>query len=137
MIYFICHNFKSSKKYNIILEHVHYELGLQYYNHIQHVGKEIYDKCWEIRRTRKDAIIFNQFDEFGNYLWHHEVTGSYIDDVLKQVGGKFKALVSATGSGGTIAAGDYLKKLYLHKHFRSHNLYYVLKLHALFFPYLN
>lgn len=37
-------NFKSSKEYNVILEHVHYELGLQYYNHIQHVGKEIYDK---------------------------------------------------------------------------------------------
>ena len=37
-------NFKSSKEYNVILEHVHYELGLQYYDHIQKVGKEIYDK---------------------------------------------------------------------------------------------
>jgi putative sugar O-methyltransferase len=37
-------SFKSSKEYNIILEHVHYELGLQYYDHIQKVGKEIYDK---------------------------------------------------------------------------------------------
>lgn len=37
-------NFKSSKEYNVILEHVHYELGLQYYDHIQKVGKEIYEK---------------------------------------------------------------------------------------------
>tara|TARA_R110000868_G_scaffold63957_2_gene192528 strand:- start:2283 stop:3068 length:786 start_codon:yes stop_codon:yes gene_type:complete len=36
--------FKSLEKYNCILEHVHYELGLQYYDHIQKVGKEIYDK---------------------------------------------------------------------------------------------
>ena len=27
--------------------------------------KEIYDKCWEIRRTRPECVIFNQFDEFG------------------------------------------------------------------------
>ena len=37
--------------------------------------KEIYDKCWEIRRTRKDCMIFNQFEEFGNSCWHYEVTG--------------------------------------------------------------
>jgi len=30
--------------------------------------KEIYDKCWEIRRTRPDCIIFNQFEEFGNAI---------------------------------------------------------------------
>src|SRR5215212_2672504 len=24
--------------------------------------KEIYDKCWEIRRTRKDCVILNQFE---------------------------------------------------------------------------
>ncbi|RMG63480.1 MAG: pyridoxal-phosphate dependent enzyme, partial [Calditrichaeota bacterium] len=33
--------------------------------------KEIYDKCWELRRTRNDVVIFNQFEEFGNYLWHY------------------------------------------------------------------
>lgn len=36
-------NFKSSKEYNVILEHVDEHLGLQYYNHIQEVGKEVYD----------------------------------------------------------------------------------------------
>ena len=38
--------------------------------------KEIYDKCWELRRTRDDIVIFNQFEEFGNYLWHFHVTGA-------------------------------------------------------------
>jgi cysteine synthase len=74
--------------------------------------KEIYDKCWEIRKKRKDCVIFNQFDEFGNSLWHYEVTGSAIEEVYKKVkkaGSRLSAYVSATGSAGTIAAGDYLK----------------------------
>ncbi|MFN2273384.1 MAG: pyridoxal-5-phosphate-dependent protein subunit beta, partial [Anaerolineales bacterium] len=38
--------------------------------------KEIFDKCWELKRERGDEIvIFNQFDEFGNHLWHYDVTG--------------------------------------------------------------
>jgi cysteine synthase len=37
--------------------------------------KEIFDKCWELRKSGEKLTIFNQFDEFGNYLWHHEVTG--------------------------------------------------------------
>ncbi len=75
--------------------------------------KEIFDKCWELRRSGEDLMIFNQFDEFGNYLWHHEVTGYAIETVLKEVMGRnsnYHGLVSSTGSGGTIAAGDYLKK---------------------------
>ncbi|MDP1622834.1 MAG: pyridoxal-phosphate dependent enzyme [Bacteroidales bacterium] len=74
--------------------------------------KEIYDKCWEIRRTRKDCIIFNQFDEFGNSCWHHEVTGHAIEEAFRMVAGKdahLSAYISATGSAGTIAAGDYLR----------------------------
>ncbi|MCP4662394.1 MAG: pyridoxal-5-phosphate-dependent protein subunit beta, partial [bacterium] len=31
--------------------------------------KEIFDACWEIRRSRPEVVVFNQFDEFGNYLW--------------------------------------------------------------------
>jgi cysteine synthase len=74
--------------------------------------KEIYDKCWEIRRTRADCIIFNQFDEFGNSAWHYTVTGSAIEEVFEAVKGKtggLAAYISATGSAGTIAAGDYLR----------------------------
>lgn len=74
--------------------------------------KEIFDKCWELRNSGEDLMIFNQFEEFGNYLWHHEVTGSAIESVLNKVGGNYHGIISATGSGGTIAAGDYLKKVY-------------------------
>lgn len=72
--------------------------------------KEIFDKCWELKNSGQDLMIFNQFEEFGNYLFHHEVTGSFVEHVLSKVGGKYRGFVSASGSGGTIAAGDYLKK---------------------------
>jgi cysteine synthase len=74
--------------------------------------KEIFDKCWELKATRKDIKIFNQFEEFGNYLWHFEVTGNAIEEVFKRnfkSEGNAAGFISATGSGGTIAAGDYLK----------------------------
>ncbi len=77
--------------------------------------KEIYDKCWEIRRTRPDCIIFNQFDEFGNPAWHYAITGSAIEEVYNKVKDKksnLAAFVSATGSAGTIGAGDYLRTLF-------------------------
>jgi cysteine synthase len=79
--------------------------------------KEIYDKCWEIRRTRKDCIIFNQFDEFGNSCWHYHVTGHAIEEVVNKLKGKTGNLagyVSATGSAGTISAGDYLRTVWPH-----------------------
>ncbi len=77
--------------------------------------KEIYDKCWEIRRTRPDCVIFNQFDEFGNALWHYHMTGTIIDEAFQRIvkpGQRMAAYISATGSGGTIAAGDYLRTKY-------------------------
>jgi cysteine synthase A len=77
--------------------------------------KEIFDKCWELRRSGQDLMIFNQFDEFGNYLWHYEITGHAMEEVLQQVmgpGDHYRGLASATGSAGTIASGDYLKQLF-------------------------
>jgi cysteine synthase A len=74
--------------------------------------KEIYDKCWELRQDPAN-VIFNQFDEFGNPIWHYNVTGPAIEEVYHGFkDGKLRpaAYVSATGSAGTIAAGDYLKK---------------------------
>ena len=79
--------------------------------------KEIYDKCWELRRTRDDVVIFNQFDEFGNSAWHYNITGDALEEVFNEVKGEksqLSAYVSATGSAGTIAAGDYLKTLAPH-----------------------
>jgi cysteine synthase len=76
--------------------------------------KEIYDKCWELRKTRGDqVVIFNQFEEFGNAIWHYHVTGSFIDGIIRNhyaPRSRLSAWVSATGSAGTLAAGDYLKK---------------------------
>ncbi len=75
--------------------------------------KEIFDKCWELRRTRGNVAIFNQFEEYGNHLWHYQVTGRAVEEALAGEMGKQERLagfVSQTGSAGTIGAGDYLKE---------------------------
>ncbi|MCA9865813.1 MAG: pyridoxal-phosphate dependent enzyme [Anaerolineae bacterium] len=75
--------------------------------------KEIFDKCWELRASGEDLVIFNQFDELGNYLWHYSVTGPAMHEVLKRELGpkdKYRGMASATGSAGTIASGDYMKE---------------------------
>ena len=78
--------------------------------------KEIYDKCWELREERGDGIVvFNQFEEFGNAIWHYQMTGSIIEEIYRKhyaTGRRLSAYVSATGSAGTIAAGDYLRTQY-------------------------
>ena len=77
--------------------------------------KEIFDKCWELRASGEDLMIFNQFEEFGNYLWHYEITGHAMEEVLEQVMGskdRYRGMASATGSAGTIASGDYMKQIF-------------------------
>lgn len=77
--------------------------------------KEIYDKCHELTAARgDDIVIFNQFDEFGNHLWHYDVTGNAFKEVLdKELGNsKYRGCAFTTGSAGTIACGDFLKELY-------------------------
>ena len=76
--------------------------------------KEIFDKCWELRNTRGDDImIFNQFDELGNHLWHYEVTGNAVLDMMNEVmkdKDRFAGIVLSSGSAGTLGCGDFLKK---------------------------
>ncbi len=75
--------------------------------------KEIFDKCWELRRSGEDLMIFNQFEELGNYLWHYEITGHAMYEVLEHVAGphdRYRGMVSSTGSAGTIASGDFMKQ---------------------------
>ncbi len=77
--------------------------------------KEIFDKCNELRASGEALVIFNQFDEFGNYLWHYDVTGHAMQEVLeKELGknGRYAGVALTTGSAGTIGSGDYLKQLY-------------------------
>jgi cysteine synthase len=96
--------------------------------------KEIYDKCWELKRDPAN-VIFNQFEEFGNPIWHYNVTGPAVEEVFQGLSGtgvspvsskratqethgrdaratiplRAAAFISATGSAGTIATGDFLK----------------------------
>jgi len=75
--------------------------------------KEIFDKCWELKRERGDEIvIFNQFDEFGNHLWHYEVTGNAMKEVLDKElrGDTFRGVCLTSGSAGTLGCGDFLKE---------------------------
>ncbi len=77
--------------------------------------KEIFDKCWELRRSGQDLMIFNQFEEFGNVLWHYAVTGNAFEEVLAEQlrpGETLAGSVFTTGSAGTINAGDRLKELF-------------------------
>lgn len=77
--------------------------------------KEIYDKTWELRRTRDNVVIFNQFGELGNHLWHYEVTGSAMESVIKAEAGekgKLAGVCLTSGSAGTLGSADYLKDQY-------------------------
>jgi cysteine synthase len=77
--------------------------------------KEIFDKCWELRNSGQDLMIFNQFEEFGNYLWHYDITGHAMESVLQKImnhKNKYRGMVSATGSAGTIGSGDYMKQVF-------------------------
>jgi len=75
--------------------------------------KEIFDKCWELKKSGENLQIFNQFDELANPLWHYDVTGHAVEEALRSylTGNKrFAGYVSSSGSGGTLGAGYYLKK---------------------------
>jgi len=76
--------------------------------------KEILDKCWELRKKRKDIVVFNQFEEFGNYLWHYAITGGAALEVLRKAMStkeRFAGFIASSGSAGTISGcGDYLKE---------------------------
>jgi cysteine synthase len=79
--------------------------------------KEIFDKVNEIKATRKDAMIFQQFEEMGNYLWHYNVTGPAIAEVFENMaqnneGLFFSGVCFTSGSAGTLASGDFLKQQY-------------------------
>jgi hypothetical protein len=77
--------------------------------------KEIYDEC---NRMAADStnVIFNQFSEFANYLVHYHATGRAMERIFASMVAadgdalRLRAFVSATGSAGTIGAGDYLKE---------------------------
>jgi cysteine synthase len=78
--------------------------------------KEIYDEC---KRLAQDPVnvILNQFSEYPNHVVHEMVTGRALAHVFealreREPALRLRAFVSATGSAGTIAAGDHLKDRY-------------------------
>ncbi len=76
--------------------------------------KEIYDACNEMALDPGNAVI-NQFSEFANHLGHYHVTGPALGRLYEHVsagrpGSRLAAFVSASGSAGTLGAGDYLKE---------------------------
>jgi len=82
--------------------------------------KEIYDACNELARDPGNFVL-NQFSEFGNHLAHQRITGRAFAHVFETVREQYRrqdrdlhlaAFTSATGSAGTIAAGDHLKDSY-------------------------
>ena len=76
--------------------------------------KEIFDETHRLRK-RPEVMIFNQFEEMGNPLWHYQVTGHAIAEAVEQVkgeGDRFAGAAFTSGSAGTMSAGDYLKEIY-------------------------
>jgi cysteine synthase len=76
--------------------------------------KEIYDQC-AVLRADPHNVVLNQFCEFGNHLAHFRVTGPALERVYEHVAAgrpssRLAAFVSASGSAGTLGAGDYLKE---------------------------
>lgn len=75
--------------------------------------KEIFDKCWALKASGQDLMIFNQFEEMGNPLWHYAVTGSAAEEALRRhlkPGDRVAGFVGSSGSAGTLGAGYYLKE---------------------------
>ncbi len=76
---------------------------------------EIFQKCKELQATRQDIVIFDQFEEFGNHLWHYEVTGHAMEEVLQAelgTAGNYAGVALTSGSAGTLGCADYLKQVY-------------------------
>lgn len=58
-------------------------------------------------------VVLAQFELLPNYRFHRHVTGDAVVQAAKGIGnGRVAAFVSAPGSAGTLAAGDYVKSLW-------------------------
>jgi cysteine synthase A len=78
--------------------------------------KEIYDRCAELAGDPANVVL-NQFAEFGNYVAHYACTGPALAGIFEALLAarpelRLASFVAASGSAGTLAAGDYLKDRY-------------------------
>jgi cysteine synthase len=78
--------------------------------------KEIYDKVKALKAERGDEIVvLNQFEDFGNAVWHYACTGPAMEEVFNQVkteGQRFAGVCLTQGSAGTLGSADYLREIY-------------------------
>ena len=78
--------------------------------------KEVYDKSFDLKRKDPEGIvILNQFEEFGNAIWHYVCTGQALEEVIqkeKHPDQRFSSLFLTQGSAGTLGCADYLRKKY-------------------------
>ncbi len=76
--------------------------------------KEVFDKTEELKSERpEEVVVLNQFEEFGNSIWHYAVTGPAMEEVFHKEKGKnqrFTALFLTQGSAGTLGSGNYLRE---------------------------
>ena len=90
--------------------------------------KEIFDKTWELKKD-PTMMIFNQFAEMGNPLWHYNVTGYALADLFEAIKKPGQSLAhgqlqvgiallqqiagghGAGGAGGEAGAGEVLTGL--------------------------
>ncbi len=76
--------------------------------------KEIYDACNALAADETNVIL-NQFCEYGNHLGHVTATATAVERVLEHYqnthpNARLAGYVSASGSAGTLGAGDPLKE---------------------------
>lgn len=80
--------------------------------------KEVYEKSFALKRERPgEIVILNQFEEFGNAVWHYTCTGRAMQEVFlreKREGQRLAGMFLTQGSAGTLAAGDYLREFFPH-----------------------
>jgi cysteine synthase len=76
--------------------------------------KEVYDKTHELKNARPDEIVvLNQFDEFGNSVWHYVATGAAMEEVYTneaRTGDRLAAIFLTQGSAGTLGCADYIRE---------------------------
>lgn len=70
-------------------------------------------KAYDLAKNNPSYRVLAQFELFSNYRFHRYVTGNSALEAAKDIGnGKIACFCSAPGSGGTLAAGDEIKKMF-------------------------
>jgi cysteine synthase len=76
--------------------------------------REVFDKSEELKRQNPDEVfVLNQFEDFGNPIWHYAVTGPAMEEIFNKVkrkDDKLSGLFLTQGSAGTLGSGNYLKE---------------------------